>query len=405
MKLVIRFSLALLVSMLLFSSCGKENIEETGVIEGETPDPVEIVVNPLLSRSGGGVTGGLDFDCFEINFPFSFLKADESELEITSEADLEVAFSSAELEIVDFVYPLDVTLENGDVTQVENGEELAELFAACVPGGGWDEDDFPAYQISDENSCFALVYPLDLKDLDGDIITVEDEDAFNAALAAEPYLFVFPLSLIDEETNVFTVANVDGLFEVLLSCNEWEWEVSDSTNVWEWETGFEYIGCYMVEFPLAVIVDGETVTVDNHEELCDLMLQGNLEGYAYPMTLTDEEGSIVSVLDEEGLEELLAECWDFPIEIDDLILLYFGTQDISGGGSGCYEIEFPISTYENEFQEAGEFANQEELDQGISSGEYFCCLEYPVSVVLNSDSSTVVLENEADLFQLLSECD
>jgi len=184
MKLFIRFSLALLIFSMLLTSCGTENIEDSNVIPGDTPEPTETEVNPILARSGGGANGGLDFDCFEINYPFSFLKADNSELEITSEEDLTDAFSNTELEIVDFVYPLEVTLENGDVTNVEDGEGLAELFAACVPGGGWDENDFPAYQISDDNSCFTLVYPLDLKDFDGEIITVENEDEFDSALAS-----------------------------------------------------------------------------------------------------------------------------------------------------------------------------------------------------------------------------
>ncbi len=404
MKHLNKLFLAFFVAILTLTSCEKENVDDSGTTIPNGPETTETSYNPLLGRSSGGGEMGLEFDCFEINYPFSFLLADGSEIEITSETELETVFTP-ENEIVDFVYPLNVTLENGDAGTAADAEGLAELFAACVPDGGWNENDFPAYQIADENSCYSLTYPVSLENLEGEVITVADDVAFNAALAEEIYFFVWPLDLVHEDGEAVTVNGVDELFEVLLSCNEWDWEVNDTINIWEWESGFEYLGCYMVAFPLAVIVDGETVTVENHEELCDLMLQGHIEDYAFPMTLTDEDGNIVTVTDEEALEQLLAECWDFPVFVEDLFLLFLGSQNPNPGESVCYEIEFPISTYENDFQQATVFTNQEELEQGIIQGGYFCCLEYPVSVVLTSDTSTVVLESEADLFQLIEECD
>jgi len=243
-----------LVAALIFTSCSKDDEVSSGVDPSE-PTITETVTNPLVARSGGGDEEGLDFDCFIINYPFGLETSDGSTIEITLEDDFESAFDSSDVYVVDFVYPLEVTMDNGDIVTVEDGKALCDLFATCVPDGGWNEEAFPAYQISEDNSCFTMVYPMDLEDFDGNVITVNDEDAFNAAIATEPYRFVWPLNLLDEDGNEVAVAGVDELFEQLLSCNAWEWDDSDSTSVWEWETGFEYIGCYKVEFPLSVIVN------------------------------------------------------------------------------------------------------------------------------------------------------
>jgi len=111
---------------------------------------VTLEVNPIVTRSGGGNEAGLDFDCFIINYPFGFVKEDGSVITIADEAALTAAFQDDVLIVVDFDYPLSITNSEGEIVSVADGVELADQFAGCVPQGGWNDDSFPAYQISDD---------------------------------------------------------------------------------------------------------------------------------------------------------------------------------------------------------------------------------------------------------------
>jgi len=402
MKLFNKIILPLFALVFMFTACQKDNINDGGVIL-PPDDPQVVETNPLVSRTLPNEEG-LDLGCFVITYPFSLVDSSGTEYPINEIADLE-DIEANETFIVDFVYPLDVTFEDGEEASVNSVEELAELFAECLPDGGWEEGDFPAYLINMDNSCYTLQYPLDLEDIDGETITVNDEAEFNAALAEEIYFFVFPVTLIDEEGNEVVTEDNDDIFEALFACNDFDG--GDST-IWDWETGFEYIGCYMIELPLDVILeDGTTVTVNTHEELCELMLTGELAGYAYPLTLTDEEGNEVVVNSDEELEELLEDCWNFePLDegITTVILLIAGSTE-GENGEVCFEVEYPI-TIEYENQDDIEITSQEDMFEFLEDIiDPSFTVAYPIEVTLTADGTTVVLESFEDLLDVMADCE
>ena len=395
--------LFLAIMALMIVSCGKENIDEKDVIVPDT-DVENIESNPLINRGSSSTGDGLLLDCFTITYPFSFIDIDDVTYEVASDEDLEILSLDESLVIVDFVYPLNVVEENGEESQVADGEELSELFASCLPAGGWEEGDFPAYLINYDNSCYNLVYPLSLEKLSGEVVEVENEEDFNATIAEEPAFFVFPIELLHEDGTVVVINNIDEVFEALISCNGFE---TGDTTGWDWESGFEYIGCYHVEFPLDVVLaNGEVVTVNDHMELCDLMLQGEIVSYAYPLTLIDEDGEVVVVNDEDELNELLNECWEGPSGSDlflELLVLLEGV-DENDGGSGCYDISFPIQVelLDGTFEDYN--SNQELFDLLFSGREDLCCLVFPFDVTYTSSGDTVTVEDMEDLFQLVTGC-
>lgn len=405
MNFLKKMSLPLFLLVLLFSACQKDaEIDTTGVDE-PTLETETIELNPLVARNGGANGGGLDFDCFSILYPFGMIDEDGVEYTIDSEESFIENFEN-EVLLVDFVYPLDIEDIDGNSSSVNNGEELAEAFALCLPDGGWEEGDFPAYSIGSENSCFDLVYPVTLVDLDGNTIEVSDDEALNSAVAEGLYFFSFPLTLISEDDETIVVEDIDGLFEALISCNGFE--VEDSTFVWE--TGFEYLGCYMIEFPLEIdLLDGTTVTVNNHEEYCDLMLQGEIANYSFPLTLIDEEGNVTTVADEEGLEELLDECWDFDFPFGDghfeLTIIHSGSVSLDPATlDPCYAIVYPlfVDYGDNQLELSDEEAILELLqteDPEIVDYE----MVYPVSLIL-SDGTTVSVSDLEEVFDILNEC-
>ena len=397
MKLLSRISLPLFACLFLFmTACQKENINDGGIIT--PPDTPEVVdVNPLVSRTLPN-GDGIDLGCFSIDLPLGLVDTTGTVYTINTIEDLD-NFEGDGIIFVDFVYPLNVTLEDGEMITVANIEELAELFAECLPDGGWEQGNFPAYLINFETSCYTLQYPLDLVDETGETITVEDETEFTGAIAEDLYYFVFPITLLDEEGNTVEVNDNDEIFEALFACNEFD--PGDST-LWDWETGFEYIACYMIEFPLDVVLtDGTTVTVETHEELCDLMLAGELANYAYPLTLIDSDGEEVVVNSQEELVEALEDCWAFGTEYDVMIFLLAlinGEQNL-----GCYTISYPFTLeYENQDDIVLESTTDVE-DFGTNSTDFDFTLG-PITVTLAGSGEEVELVEVSDLYELLSGC-
>ncbi len=402
---IMKLSGVLVLLLLLIASCSKENVDEV-VQEQENFETIETTTsNGLMSRSSAS-EDGLELDCITILFPFSLADVEGNEYEVNDESEF-IGYLDGSIEIYDFVYPLDVLMEDGTEVQAADALELGELFAECVPGGGWNEDDFPAYLIGEDNSCFSLSYPVNLRKLDGTVVVANDENEFIALTAQEPMFFEFPISLVDEDGNIHTAGNTDELFDILLSCNDLDPDV-DTT--WVWETGFEYIACYKVEFPMTVkLIDGTEVVVNDHMELCDLMIQGELAGFAYPLTLVDEDGNEIVVNSDDELNEAIEDCFeddggngtgsgDFGV---DLLNLAFGLDEVD-----CYDINYPFSAtyldFENGAEIQVEFSNDDELTSFVedymqTGAPLITMIDYPISVVLNADGSTMTLNDAVDV--------
>jgi len=399
----------ILLTMVLFTtSCEKEDTVDIINTETDTVKPDRIFEqNPLISRSGASEEG-LDLDCFEILYPFSVVDNDGIEYEITRIEDFESILSEIEgNDIIDFVYPINVLTDDDDFA-VADAFGLGELFALCVPDGGWNEDDFPAYLIDNSNSCYTLDYPISVEDPNGNVEVAENETEFVGLISEEDLFFVFPFGLIDEDGTTIEITNVDALFNTLFDCN-----FIDQDSLWDWEIGFEFIGCYRVEFPLVVVTEGGEVEVNNHMELCDLMLEGQLIGYGFPLTLIDQEGDEIVVNSEEEFEEAIGACsngggnggGEFSEEF--FLLLAGAVGDDEIGTNACYTIQFPIQVILSDFEGNTETQTINSLAEAIAlvQGEFpFIELEYPINVSL-ADGEEVTIESESDIFDVLESCE
>ncbi len=418
MKKISLWIFSSLLALLVITSCQKENID-TLTEKEETVVPTITTISPpanaLFSRTSNGSTAaesGIDFDCVTIIFPFNLLDNKGMVHEVANEAIFielfEATWDSTEY-IVDFEFPLNATVDNGEVIVIENNDQLGALFAECVPDGGWDDFIFPAYLIDDENSCYKTVYPISLEDgIDGSIITVEDEAAFIEVLVEKEVYFHFPINLTDE-TEVISVASVEELFNTLFSCNE----VYEDSLGWDYEDGFEYIYCYEINFPFDVFTsDGEIKTVNNHEELCDLMLQGELTDYVYPLTLTSPEGEEVTANSAEELEILFEQC-DAEVgefEQSDVFLLALLAQPFTEDSTSvCYTINYPISgTYEDEivfvFNSDKEIFEYQSNPTSSETENARLDLVYPIGITRQSDNQVITINSIEDLFDVIQEC-
>jgi hypothetical protein len=406
MKVLKIFSLFIIASALLFTSCSRD--EEIDIIEPETEIDVNVDTNPLVSRSVGS-DEGLELECLTILFPFSVVDMDGVSIEIEDIDDISVLESEDNL-IVDFVYPLDVEISD-ETIQIDDSFALGEAFVECVPDfTEYDfETDFPAYSISSETSCYNIDFPIALRNLDDETITVEDQEEFNNLLASDVHFFVYPFSLIDEDGGTVTVNDSDELFETLISCNDFVW--TDSLDIDWGENSFEYVGCYLIEFPFDIVLqDGTVTTINNHEEYCELMFQGDIGNFVFPITLTSEDGDTFTVNSEDELFDLLDDCdtWvgsDTEEDFVSIFLLVAGSVGYDNVDA-CYSITYPIE-YTDIDGMTQNLESQDESLEFINGPEFFnfSGLVYPVNIVITESGEEQVLESFEDIFALLEVCE
>lgn len=387
-------------------SCNKDNIDNTTTDDGSLLPKVK-VINDLMNRAVASPNAeGLDLGCFTIEYPFT-LKDDQGGLHpVNDDTDFYTLFDSTSTGyvIVDYVYPINIADSTGTVTVINNLDELAEAFASCTPGGGWEQGDFPAYLINEETSCYNLVYPISLKNLNGDVVSISDETAFLAALANEVHFFVFPLTLdpVDGMAEV-TVNDTDELFNALISCGGMPCDT-----IIGWENNFETIACYAIQFPLTVtLINGGNQTITNGQEFANVLIEGNVAGFVFPLQLIDDQNQVVTVNSEEELNDLVSECYTVVNPgINELQLLAIGTLD-SIGAQPCYTVLFPVQAIPESAQGTViTVDNQNELMDlafGANSANIYTLI-YPVKVKKNEDNTEVIFNSLQEMLNLISDC-
>lgn len=391
MKSIKFFSILLLAVMVAFASCKKDEINDTNVV----PDPVtpgEVYSNGLIERS---VTDedGLTIGCVVVNYPFSLLLTDSSTVVIASEADMNEAMSDSTNFAIDFVYPINVTFEDGTTATANNIEELAALFAACIPDTGWgdttfveDGEYFPAWDISFENACIQLVYPVSILSENGTTQTTNNQDELIDYLAdGSYYSFVFPISVENQDGTVTSVEGAEEMFDLLLACNPGGGESGGGC-------GIGSFGCYQFGYPLSLEMEGgSTVVVNNEDEFNAAVLAGDWIGFGFPLTLIDAEGEALVVNNETEMDNALLNC---------------GT--VIGGGPNfdgdfiCYDFIFPIQIITDNGNTT--IADADAWDDIFSDPSSYIEFGYPLSLVHVETGETTVVTNPEELVNALQAC-
>ena len=392
------------MASLFITSCTKEDIANEEIDPIEETEVEQLTDNPLVDDIEARSTGdGAELACFVIDYPFS-LSVDGEISEIDSEEDLEAVFADLTgQEIVDFVYPFDITYEDGTTESIADAEALGEAFATCIPDDGWDpgsggQDDcgFPAYLITQDEGCYDLVYPITLVDsYTGETTEVSSDEDFIAAITNTEsiLLFQFPLTLVDEDGVESTATDADGLFQLLVDC-EYEGGGSVDTVI---SVGGD-IACYDIEFPFSVsLVDGSEVEVEDNDEFLSLMLEGNVVSFVYPITLLDEEGEMITVNSDEDLMEAFNDCGYGGTPLDIALPFLLSGDNTANDGFGCYDIIYPLTLVDD-----NAIIELQSLDEAINATMEFPLaeLQFPVSVT-NSDGEVVTIESIEDLFLTL----
>lgn len=386
--------------LVVFSSCKEDEISKDIVTEQQVV-PETVTFNPLVANVQASVssTGGLDLGCFTINFPFA-LSIGGVEVAINSEEDFQNAINdNPDQEYIDFVYPLDITYPDGTVETADSGEALGEAFASCVPDTGWTgEEGFPAFLICELNSCYEIVYPLNLLDVDGNTYIVTTEEEFIDQIANNPNLyFEFPISLINMDGETVTAQSDQDLMNLLLECDPIEWPQDTITYGGGYEGGF---ACYDIGYPASLVdVNGNTITVENNDAFWNALFNNEIIDFGYPLTLIDEDGVAIEIGNGEELTEALEECGGVIIEGDVFLgMLFEGATNLGFGN--CYEVLFPVVLNNPQAGTTLTLNSNDDLTENIFNE--FWIVELPVNI--NVDGEVVVIDDIQVLFDIQSTC-
>ncbi len=146
----------LLVTAFTFIACQADG-DDTPIVDNETNVAANSTTAQLIKRT---VSNDGSFDniidgssCFNIRFPYT-VEVGGVEITVNSKEDLkliEKIFDAIEddSDLLDIIFPITVTLADFAEVTVNNIEELRELAANCIEGGG-DEDI----------ECVDIVYPV-----------------------------------------------------------------------------------------------------------------------------------------------------------------------------------------------------------------------------------------------------
>lgn len=337
-----------------------------------------------------------DWKCFDLVLPVTYVMPDGSTITVSSDDDDDWAEIKAWYEANPdseekpaLQYPVDISFEGREgitTLTVTNDEEMRNAYGRC--GGGRDNND---------RECFELVYPVTYLMPDGSTITIENDEDWdpikdwyeeNPESEERPEL-QYPVDVVFDDETV-TVNSAEEMGEMKREC-------------WE-DEGRE---CFELVYPVIFIMpDGSSITVatddeDGWQEVKD-WYDANPESeerptLEYPVDIvyeTNAGDSTVTINNEEEMEAAKDECCDeWNDEEDD---------------RECFELVLPVtfvmpdgSTISVENDEG--WGNLRDWYMNNNGTEEEPALQYPVDISYE-DSTTLTINSEEEMAAAEEDC-
>lgn len=385
------FLLASLLALLFGSSCTKDNLDET-ILEPDPFVPPTVIVNRFVQAlSAPGNQGQLELGCFTLTLPFSCQLEDGSVVAVQSVAQFDALADNPTVHIDGFVFPLAVRTLAGEQHTLPDMEAMIALYAACVPAFGWSDGEVPAFHVSLDNSCVELVYPVALRTAAGDFVSAPDVNALTDIIASSPTFFAWPLELRDTDGQTFWATGAQEMGQLLISC---EGGLGGLDSLLD---GDIFYNCLQLLYPFQIVIQGgATVQISSADDLMPYLLGNLFERYVYPLTVQTPSGEVLEMHDEETLLDFSAGMCEFP----DALALF------GGASQECFDINYPFVILTPDAQQVS-VGDIEAFAAVISNPSYDLLdlrLQYPVSVNLQSNGQTIVLQSVQDLIDLMDTC-
>lgn len=307
-RISLKIFLLVLSMGVLFVSCEKDEIEEATEFEAAsrnlTADEsyMYMTAEDEVSEDALLTVGGDRQPCFMPVFPLTLEFPDGSILEVTSKEELKASLreyrqenrGSTERPKVQF--PHDVELSDGSVVTVEGREDVAELLKDC------------AESIAEERRCFNLIFPVTLSYPDGTTEGLRNKDELKEALnewkadnpdnQERPQL-QYPYHVEDQDGNIITLDSDQAKQRLIMSCRP------DRTPCLNWV------------FPITLVLpDGSTQDIGSPDELTVFLMEWKEENpesterpkVQFPQEIQLENGRTVTVESPRQLAAITKAC-------------------------------------------------------------------------------------------------
>jgi hypothetical protein len=243
--------------------------------------------------------------CFRPVFPLTVVFPDGTTQEVDNRFQLKMAVrdwvdaNPGSDERPELQYPFDVTLQDGSVVTVNSPEDVQALLEECQPDGS-------------NGPCFRPEYPLTVVYPDGNTAEVNNRSELRMAIrewveanpgSDERPELQYPYNVTLQDGTVVTLESQEDLQALLEECGH------DGPNR----------PCFRPVFPLTIAFpDGTTQEVDKRAEFRMTIRAWVIENpdaeerptIAFPYELTLQDGTIVTINNQDELDALLEDCED-----------------------------------------------------------------------------------------------
>ncbi|MDG5492953.1 hypothetical protein [Psychroserpens sp. SPM9] len=205
----------------------------------------------------------------------------------------------------DFVYPLNLSYNNGTTVTVNGLDDLIEVMINS----------------NDDLYVNGIAFPFDVETYDADsgaivVETISNEDAFIDLLESCDFETAEPCECFEDYNPVCVEVEAPNGDIFLVSYPNACYAACDGFTpnnfAEDCENDYNYPGgndCFEFNFPLSIITDnGDTIEVNSQQELDTALYNSYYFDFVYSFDVTLSDGTLLTIGHEEGFIELLETC-------------------------------------------------------------------------------------------------
>ena len=284
----------LLFTALTFTSC-QEEFEELPQPDEQQTIMASSSTAKLIERTAAN-DGSFDnivdgASCFAVKFPYT-VNVNGLDITIDSREDLHVIeeiFDALDndIDVLEILFPITITLADYTEITINNFDELRELAATCIEGGG-----------DDDIECIDFVYPVtfftfDINEVQTGSVTVNDDEElrrFMEGLDEGDLISIdFPVSLKLYDGTVVTVENNAELAITIENAKE-ACDEDDDDDYNDDDFDKERLANYLVECPW-IVLTVERDGINSSAQYEAFLMRFREDG---SVTVRDREGNILN---------------------------------------------------------------------------------------------------------------
>lgn len=207
----------------------------------------------------------------------------------------------------DFVYPLNLSFNNGTTVAVNNLDELISIIINSTENLYISGIEFPFdVEVYNEETDSIEVITINSEDEFFDLINDLDWDTQDSCDCFEDYSPVC-VEINDPNGDSFVITYPNECYALCdgFTANDFVENCADDYNN---AGGFE---CFELIFPVTIFTDeNQTITVNSQSELDNALYNAYYFDFVYPFEVITGEGEIVTINSPEEIIVLLEDCYD-----------------------------------------------------------------------------------------------